>query len=53
MKIRGIKVQQGSTYEQTIINIRDVNINRNIAEKQRLLYTGVTRSSYLLYLYKV
>lgn len=42
---------QGSTYEKVIVNVRDVNKNRNQVEKQRLLYTAVTRASELLILY--
>lgn len=44
---------QGSSYEKVIINIKDININRNNAEKQRLLYTAVTRASNLVILYNV
>lgn len=42
---------QGSTYEQTIINVRNLNLNKRAAEKQRLFYTAVTRASRLLVLY--
>lgn len=48
-----IHKSQGSSYKQAIINIRDVNINRSESEKQRLLYTGITRASELLILYNV
>jgi ATP-dependent exoDNAse (exonuclease V) alpha subunit len=48
-----IHKSQGSTYKQAIINIRNVNINRNTVEKERLLYTGVTRAAELLILYNV
>lgn len=44
---------QGSTYKQTIVNIKNININQNQKEKKRLLYTAVTRASELLILYKV
>lgn len=44
---------QGSTYKQAIVNIKNININRNEKEKKRLLYTAVTRASELLILYKV
>jgi exodeoxyribonuclease-5 len=44
---------QGSTYEQVIVNIKNLNINQNEKEKKRLLYTAVTRASKLLILYKV
>jgi|VirMetMinimDraft_7_1064189.scaffolds.fasta_scaffold09403_6 exodeoxyribonuclease-5 len=43
---------QGSTYEQAIVNIKNLNLNRNKSEKQRLLYTAVTRAARLLILYK-
>ena len=52
MKIRIIRVQ-GSTYKQAILNIRDIRINRDLQERERLLYTGVTRASELLILYNV
>ena len=44
---------QGSTYKQVILNIRDIRINRDLQERDRLLYTGVTRASELLILYNV
>lgn len=44
---------QGSTYKQVIVNIRNLNINRNSKELLRLLYTAITRASELLILYKV
>ena len=43
---------QGSTYQKVIVNIKNININKNEKEKQRLLYTAVTRASELLILYK-
>ena len=43
---------QGSTYEQAIVNIKNLSLNRNITEKKRLLYTTVTRAARLLILYK-
>ncbi len=43
---------QGSTYKQVIVNIRNLNINRNPKELLRLLYTAITRASELLILYK-
>lgn len=48
-----IHKSQGSTFKQTILNIGNINRNPNIKEKQRLLYTGVTRASDLLILYNV
>jgi hypothetical protein len=42
---------QGSTYGQAIVNIRNLRLNRNKVERERLLYTAVTRASTLLILY--
>lgn len=53
MKVRSIKVQQGSTYKQAIVNIKNLGLNKNKTERERLLYTAVTRASNLLILYKV
>ena len=44
---------QGSTYQKVIVNIKNINFNKNQKEKQRLLYTAITRASELLILYKV
>lgn len=44
---------QGSTYKQTAINIGNINFNKNIEERQRLLYTAVTRASDLIILNNV
>lgn len=44
---------QGSTYKTTVLNVKDISFNQNEQEKQRLLYTGVTRASDLLILYNV
>lgn len=44
---------QGSTFKTTIINVKDININKNITEHKRLLYTAVTRASDLVVLYNV
>jgi exodeoxyribonuclease-5 len=44
---------QGSTYKKAVINIANININQNPEEKQRLLYTAVTRASDLVVLYNV
>lgn len=46
-----IHKSQGSTYKNTILNVKNVNMNSNEQEKQRLFYTGITRASYLLILY--
>ncbi len=43
---------QGSTYEQAIVNIKNLELNKNKTERERLLYTAVTRASNLLILYK-
>lgn len=44
---------QGSTYKQSIVNIKNLGLNKNKTERERLLYTAVTRASNLLILYKV
>lgn len=44
---------QGSTYQKTIVNVRNLNMNRKKEEKDRLFYTAVTRASDLLILYNV
>jgi exodeoxyribonuclease-5 len=44
---------QGSTYQQVIVNISNLNINKNQKELTRLLYTAITRASELLIFYKV
>ena len=48
-----IHKSQGSTYDEAIIDFKDVNINKNKKEVQRLLYTGITRASRLTVLYNV
>lgn len=47
------KIKQGSTYKETIINIGNIQFNKNAAEKQRLLYTAITRASNLVILNNV
>lgn len=42
---------QGSTYKKTIVNVKNINYNKNKIEKKRLFYTAVTRASDLLILY--
>ena len=42
---------QGSTYNTSIINIKDINNNRNVTEKHSMLYTAITRSSNKVVLY--
>lgn len=44
---------QGSTYKEAIINVGNINLNKNAEEKQRLFYTAVTRASDLLILSNV
>ena len=44
---------QGSTYKDTIIDVKNMALNSNPTEKQRLFYTGITRASDLLILYNV
>lgn len=44
---------QGSTFKQTIVNIKNINFNQEAEERERLLYTAITRASDLLILYKV
>lgn len=44
---------QGSTYKNTVMNVGDIMINRNAEERQRLLYTAITRASDLVILNNV
>lgn len=44
---------QGSTYKNVILDVGSIVVNPNKKEMQRLLYTGVTRTSELLILYNV
>lgn len=44
---------QGSTYKTTVINIGNINFNKSAEEKQRLLYTAITRASDLVILNNV
>lgn len=46
-----IHKSQGSTYKNTILNVKNVSMNSNEQEKERLFYTGITRASDLLILY--
>jgi exodeoxyribonuclease-5 len=48
-----IHKSQGSTYKTTILNVKNINFNQNIKEKERLFYTGITRTSKLLILYNL
>lgn len=44
---------QGSTYRRTILNVGCVNLNPQPKEKERMFYTGITRTKELLILYNV
>jgi hypothetical protein len=44
---------QGSTYQRAIVNIGNINFNRNEEEKTRMLYTAVTRAAQLVILNNV
>lgn len=44
---------QGSTYEEVVLNVGNINKNRKAAERKRMLYTGVTRAAKLLILNNV
>ncbi len=44
---------QGSSYNQVIINMRDLSYNKDINEYNKLLYTAITRAKELVILYKV
>ena len=42
---------QGSTYKQAIVNVSNLNLNKNSKERRRLMYTAITRASDTLILY--
>ena len=44
---------QGSTYHTAIVNVGNINFNKDSKEKKRLFYTAITRASNLLILYNV
>lgn len=46
-----IHKSQGSTYEQVIINIRNCMLNKDVDERDKLLYTAITRAKELVVLY--
>ena len=46
-----IHKSQGSTYEQVIINIRNCMLNKDVDERNKLLYTAITRAKELVVLY--
>jgi UvrD-like helicase C-terminal domain len=35
---------QGSTYEKTFIDVGNIQLNRNVYERNRILYTAITRA---------
>ena len=44
---------QGQTFKQAIINVKNINFNRDSEEKEKMFYTAVTRASDLVILYNV
>ena len=46
-----IHKSQGSTYNQVIINIKNCMLNKDIDEREKLLYTAITRAKELVVLY--
>ena len=44
---------QGSTYKQVIINYRDIMSNQSKEERERLLYTAITRASELVIFFNI
>lgn len=44
---------QGSTYKEAIVNIQNIDYNKDVNERERLLYTAVTRASNVLILNNV
>lgn len=44
---------QGSTFGKAIVNIKNINFNQDVYERERLLYTAITRAADLLILYNV
>ena len=48
-----IHKSQGSTYKTAIVNIGNIMWNRNAVERQRMLYTAITRASDLVILNNV
>lgn len=48
-----IHKSQGSTYKVAVLNIGNINFNKNLEEKQKLLYTAITRASDLIILNNV
>jgi exodeoxyribonuclease-5 len=48
-----IHKSQGSTYKEAIINIGNIGFNKDLVERQKMLYTAVTRASNLVILNNV
>lgn len=46
-----VHLSQGSTYENVIIHEQDIRANNKVAERNKLLYTAVTRASKRLFIY--
>lgn len=46
-----IHKSQGSTFKKAILNMQDINHNSNKSEKEKLLYTAITRASNLVILF--
>ena len=44
---------QGQTFKQAIINVKNINFNRDSKEKEKMFYTAITRASDLVILYNV
>jgi ATP-dependent exoDNAse (exonuclease V) alpha subunit len=42
---------QGSTFDKTIVNVKNICLNRDSAERDKMLYTAITRTANLLILY--
>lgn len=47
------RTTQGSTYREVVVNIGNIDLNKNQSEKMRMLYTAVTRASNLVVLNNV
>lgn len=42
---------QGSTFQKTIVNVKNICLNNNMDERDKMLYTAFTRTANLLILY--
>lgn len=45
-----IHKSQGSTYQEVVLNVGNINSNKKAVERKRMLYTGVTRAAKMLIL---